>query len=148
MEVIIHCSDSTWGNSTIIDQWHRQNGWSGIGYHAVILNGQITSKCFNKYFDGIIESGRPFDDNSRIEGWETGAHTKGKNDRIGVCLIGKSGKFTKKQYESLRTFLDWMKDIYKEIVISQHSQHDPKKPYCAGLSNEYLKELTYQYCQL
>ena len=143
MEVIIHCSDSSWGNSIVIDSWHRQNGWKGIGYHAVILNGQITSKCFNKHFDGLVESGRPFDDNSRIEGWETGAHTKGNNNRIGVCLIGKSGKFTPKQLQSLFEFLKWMKEQFVEIVISQHSNHDPKKPYCAGLSKKYVKELNY-----
>lgn len=148
MEVIVHCSASRWGNSIVINKWHLQNGWSGIGYHAVILNGQITSKCFNKHFDGVIESGRPFDDNSRIEGWETGAHVKGKNNRIGVCLIGESGKFTSKQLASLTNFCKWMKEQFVLIIISQHSDHDRKKPYCAGLSKRYIKELNYSICTL
>jgi len=146
MEVIIHCSDSSWGNSIVINEWHLQNGWSGIGYHAVILNGKITAKCYNKHFNGAIESGRPFDDNDRIEGWETGAHVKSMNDRIGVCLIGKSGKFTAEQIASLTRFLGWMKEQFHDIIISQHSDHDPKKPYCAGLSKEYIKQLNYLMC--
>jgi len=141
MEIIVHCSDSYFGNAILIDSWHRERGWRGIGYHAVILNGHITASCFNKYFDGVIETGRPFDDNTRIEGWETGAHTLGKNDRIGVCLIGESGKFTQAQTLSLISFLKEMRDLFGEITISQHSDHDPRKPYCAGLSKEFIKAL-------
>lgn len=48
---------------------HRQNGWSGIGYHLYIRK------------NGLIETGRPLED--------MGAHTYGyNNDTIGVCLSG------------------------------------------------------------
>ena len=71
-KIIIHCSatppDMDIGRSEI-DRWHKQRGWSGIGYHFVIRR------------DGGIETGRPV---SRM-----GAHTKGHNrDSIGVCWIG------------------------------------------------------------
>jgi len=37
-KVIIHCSDSSFGNAVLIDKWHRQRGFDNIGYHFVILN--------------------------------------------------------------------------------------------------------------
>lgn len=141
MEIIAHCSDSEFGNGILIDKWHRQRGWSGIGYHLVILNGRITSKIYNKYLDGIIETGRPFDDNRRIEQWETGAHTRGYNNRIGICLIGKSGKFSPAQIDSLLYACLLIKNQFKKATISQHSDYDPAKPYCAGLSQSFIDNL-------
>lgn len=141
MEIIVHCSDSEFGNAILIDKWHRQNGWSGNGYHLVIINGRITSKVYNKHLDGFIETARPFDDNRRIDGWETGAHTRGKNNRIGICLIGKSGKFTPKQIDSLLYACLLMKEQFGKVHITQHSDHDPRKPYCAGLSQSFIDNL-------
>ena len=44
--IIIHCSDSRWGNAWHIDTWHRDRGfqWPGgaIGYHWVVCNGRIS----------------------------------------------------------------------------------------------------------
>jgi hypothetical protein len=141
MNVVVHCSDSSFGNAILIDGWHKLRGWIGIGYHLVILNGAITSKVFNKYMDGFIESGRPFDDNNRVDPFEVGAHTKGKNDWIGICLIGKSGQFTEKQRISLVKACYMIKDIFGSVTVSQHSDHDPAKPYCAGLSKSYIEEI-------
>jgi hypothetical protein len=143
MEIIVHCSASKWGNAIKINKWHLENGWSGIGYHAVILNGWIKSKVYNKNFNGLIESGRPFDDNNYIDPFEKGAHTRGKNDKIGVCLIGNSGKFSSEQLKGLETFIGWMREQFydQDNKVSQHSDHDSKKPYCAGLSQEYIKKL-------
>ena len=145
MNVIIHCSASKFGNAILIDSWHRQRGWNGIGYHAVILNGWITSKLHNKHFDGLIESGRPFDDSNLIDPFELGAHTAGHNDTIGVCLIGNSGEFTHNQLQGLNKFLEWMRSIFGPLTISQHSDWDKKKPLCAGLSKEFLEHLNNAY---
>jgi N-acetylmuramoyl-L-alanine amidase len=147
MNLIVHCSASRFGNAALIDSWHRANGWAGIGYHGVILNGQLSSKLFNKHFDGVIESGRPFDDDNRIDPWETGAHTIGKNDKIGVCLIGMSGKFTQKQLLSLEEFARWMIEIFGTVTVSQHSDHDRRKPDCAGLTPDYLAKLNFRLQQ-
>ena len=38
-KVIIHCSDSDFGTASVIDGWHKERGWDGIGYHYVITNG-------------------------------------------------------------------------------------------------------------
>ena len=145
MKAIIHCSASKFGNAVLIDSWHKQRGWSGIGYHAVILNGQITSKLFNKHFDGLIESGRPFDDNNLIDPFEAGAHTLGHNSTIGFCLIGESGKFTHNQIHGLHKSLGWIKQIFGTLEISHHSDWDPKKPLCAGLSKEFIEHLNNTY---
>ncbi len=69
--IIIHHSDSISGNASVIHGWHLNRGWSGIGYHFVILP------------EGTIQGGRPE--------WSIGAHSgpAGNGDSIGVCLIGK-----------------------------------------------------------
>lgn len=54
-----------------IDEWHKERGWRGIGYHYVIR------------LNGTIEKGRDEKD--------TGAHTRGLNQRsIGICLSGNA----------------------------------------------------------
>lgn len=81
--IIIHCSDSPQGrgdDASTIDRWHKARGWSGIGYHYVILE------------DGTIQTGRPLG--------KSGAHAKGYNDYVGVCLIGEES-FTNRQFDSL-----------------------------------------------
>ena len=126
---IIHTSDSTWGNAAEITCWHTQgNGWKTIGYHYVILNGWIANGVFDEYFDGHLETGR-----SPESG---GAHTRGQNDAIGICLIGMSGLHTNRQYEELKRFLDMERDKYGEIEVTQHSQWDDKKEHCAGINIE------------
>lgn len=100
---IVHCSDSHFGDAKLIDKWHKEKGWSGIGYHAVILNGKRKSKSqYKPEDDGLIEMGRPIE--------KVGSHCKGWNSKsIGVCLIGKD-HFTPSQYRSLRYFVQLMKE--------------------------------------
>ncbi|MBP7784910.1 MAG: N-acetylmuramoyl-L-alanine amidase [Firmicutes bacterium] len=59
-----------------IDQWHESRGWGDealfgeyhIGYHYVVLA------------DGTVQAGRPE--------WMIGAHCKGYNNHLGICLLG------------------------------------------------------------
>lgn len=71
-ELIWHCSATPEGKDfTVedIDRWHRQRGWSGIGYHFVV------------YRDGSIHRGRDIE--------KTGAHVRGHNRKtIGAVYIG------------------------------------------------------------
>lgn len=135
MDVILHCSDSEFGNACQIDRWHREKGFSMIGYHFVILNGQITPTKYNKFFNGNIETGRPLDDDNVFEFDETAAATLGKNNCVQICLIGKSGNFTVGQIKSTADLLRLLKQIFGSIKVTQHSDHDPKnRPYCAGIS--------------
>ncbi len=71
-ELIWHCSATREGqNFTVEDirSWHKQRGWSDIGYHYVV------------YRDGRIMAGRPVG--------QIGAHVEGHNTgTIGCCYIG------------------------------------------------------------
>ena len=58
-KIIIHCSATKEGNNvtaSTIDQWHKDRGWRGIGYHYVVM------------LNGAIEYGRSI--------YDTGAHVK------------------------------------------------------------------------
>jgi len=98
-KVILHCSatrDS--GNhvdAATIDAWHKDKGWTGIGYHFVIKR------------DGEIEQGRAED--------AIGAHTLGQNkNSLGVCLVGTCD-FTFPQIESLIVLYKRIKLTYCQI---------------------------------
>lgn len=132
--IIIHCSASRGGDAKDIDAWHKARGWSGIGYHAVILNGRRhVGSLYNPLLDGKIEPGRP--DNKQ------GAHcsARGMNTHsLGVCLIGIPGTDeypTQKQIKALVHYLSQKCHNYDIPVnkIFQHSDFDRKKPLCASL---------------
>lgn len=146
INIILHCSDSSFGNSALIAKWHilsppNGRGWSNIGYHYVILNGRISAYRRNGYFDGHIETGRPLDDNGDISSDEFGAHAKGWNNAVGVCMIGLSGNFTSPQLRSLKHLINRLRDQFGEINVLQHSDVEPNKPHCAGLTSFQLMEL-------
>lgn len=139
VKVILHCSDSSFGNAALIDSWHRTKGWSGIGYHYVIINGWISSKKFHADFNGTVETGRPLDDDADLEPDEIGAHTLGHNRAVGICLIGKSGQFTWQQTDALLDLLLVLKRQFGSIEIYQHSDFEINKPYCAGFTTEQMR---------
>ena len=93
--IIIHCSDSNFGDAAEIRRWHMEppRNWADCGYHFVILNGVRKSKQpFNEIDNGKIETGRPID--------QAGAHCAGMNhNSIGICLIGKE-EFEPAQFEA------------------------------------------------
>lgn len=135
-KIIIHCSDSDYGNAALITKWHIQNNkWNTIGYHYVILNGKIVSR--NKYrkgLDGELETGR---DESVV-----GAHCKGYNSKsIGICLIGKSGDFTNKQYTSLGGLISTLQRKYPDAKVMFHSDLNKKKPNCPGITAKGMIEV-------
>lgn len=85
--VFVHCSASdrpehdSWA---VIDRWHRENGWAGIGYHFFIRK------------DGTLELGRDLE--------KTPAAQEGNNLRtIAICLHGLNvDLFTEAQMATLR----------------------------------------------
>lgn len=145
--MIVHCSDSSFGNAVMIDTWHAQKGFKNsygvhIGYHLVILNGQLTANKYNHFFDGMIETGRAFDDDDKFEFDEMAVATLGRNNVIQSCLIGKSGSFTTKQWDGLIRAGGIVKSIFKQVIIKQHSDYDPvNRPYCAGIPQRMINEL-------
>ena len=142
VNVIVHCSDSSFGNAALITKWHIvERKFETIGYHFVILNGRISAYKTNGYFDGHIETGRPLDDDADMELDETGAHAFGYNNAVGICLIGLSGVFTAAQLRTLTHLINLLRTQFKEINVIQHSDVDKKKPHCAGLTKLQLYNL-------
>lgn len=121
--VIIHCSytphDMDIGVAEI-RRWHVEGRkWSDIGYHYVIRRS------------GMVQPGRPLSRN--------GAHAKGYNDRIGVCLVGGKGKdgrlaanFTRAQWAALDRLLNQLQREhgFRPEDILGHNQVSRKR--CPG----------------
>lgn len=78
--IVIHHSGSEDGGAERFDEWHKERGWEGLGYHFVIGNGTDTG-------DGEVEVG------FRWQEQEHGAHCKTDDGYynqhgIGICLVG------------------------------------------------------------
>ncbi|MBI5789275.1 MAG: N-acetylmuramoyl-L-alanine amidase [Candidatus Schekmanbacteria bacterium] len=116
--LVIHCSDSAFGNAALIDQWHRQRGFSKIGYHFVILNGYPDSRQYQNrkpwnFLDGTVECGRNLDTDPYLSEEEVGAHVYGFNqESIGICLIGGKSGFTSRQFHTLRELVNELLDNF------------------------------------
>lgn len=128
--IIIHCSATppNWmdgegveAKRDEIDRWHKERGWRGFGYHALIDR------------DGSIAQGRPFS--------EQGAHARGLNAHsIGVCLVGGAGSnenddfedhYTARQDRALRMWLREQQARFPGIKkVTGHNQHAAKA--CPG----------------
>jgi hypothetical protein len=79
--IVVHCSDSRFGDVRKIREWHIERGWSDIGYHKVVLNGQRAPGQFDMTEVGLVEPGRP---ERRV-----GSHVRGHNSNsLGICYIG------------------------------------------------------------
>ena len=141
--IILHCSDSLWGDRRVIDEWHKQRQtasgefWEGIGYHYVIGNGYPTAERHKEgkpvlELDGHLEVGRHL--------YEVGAHCRGHNhDSIGVCLIGVN-QFTGLQIERLETLVIELSQQYENLEIFGHYEFDKAKT-CPNLDMNYMREL-------
>lgn len=118
--IVVHCS-ATRSSADIgareINQWHKDRGWSGIGYHYVIRRA------------GVIESGRA---EAKI-----GAHAYGHNRHsIGICLIGGLNDegdevegferaFTRAQRSSLITLVTNLRQTYPGADVQGHRDLSP-----------------------
>jgi len=102
-EIYMHCSASPWGDAMVFDNWHKQRGWTGIGYHFVILNGRPKADVrYWAFLDGQIQPGRHLNDDAIFSDAEMGAHVAGRNSKsIGFCLVGNR-EFTEKQLVSAK----------------------------------------------
>ena len=96
-KAVIHHSASGDVSAAEIDRWHKEKGWDGIGYHWLIRE------------NGDIEKGRLMT--------KQGAHAKGRNHYVGICLTGYD-KFTAQQVAALIRLLQTFKIKHIE---SHHS---------------------------
>ena len=125
--IVIHCSDSTWGSGAEIRRWHLAKGWRDGGYHFVINNGHVKPDLFLETLDGNIEVLRELDGDSFIEDNEIGAHALGYNQSsIGICLIGKDA-FSARQFSSLTQIVNEMRKRW-EIAIPRIIGHCESRP--------------------
>lgn len=113
--IIVHCSDSLWGDKAEINKWHVERGWPEIGYNWVIYNQYptyLSLKASKPVLanDGLLVGGRDMDKDGDFDE-EVGAHCVGYNDNgLGICLVGDLDKrgalsFTDAQMETLYAFL-------------------------------------------
>ena len=125
-EIIIHCSATREGQAFTakdIDRWHRQQGYTMIGYHYVIL------------LNGTVEKGRPIK--------QIGAHCKGHNAHsIGICYIGgldQSGNpcdtRTEQQRHAMKKLIETLLVRYKNATVHGHREFANKDCPCFNIDN-------------
>jgi hypothetical protein len=110
--IIHHTASPSWTTVEHIDQWHKENGWDGIGYHFVIL------------WDGNIKEGRSLN--------KQGSHALGRNQYVGIALVGYD-EFTKEQIISLNILLE-------RLGVEEIERHHEKCPGKGLNLNNFLKE--------
>ena len=143
--LVLHCSDSTWGDAKTIDEWHRKRGFREIGYHGVILNGCRTPGRYDGDDDGLIEAGRSLDHDTWLEENEVGAHALGFNsDTIAYCLIGgadgSKAAFTKSQYYSTILVAAYWKSIIPGIEIVGHNELPGVAKACPVINMDLFRD--------
>ena len=128
-EIIVHCTATPEGRPVSvaeIDAWHKQRGWSGIGYHRVIG------------LDGERLDGRPIAN--------IGAHCQGHNTgTIGVVYVGgvaRDGRTPKDtrtpaQKRALLAELVELRDRYGIVKVSGHNEYAAKACPSFDASKEY-----------
>lgn len=109
--IIIHCSytkpDMDWDADDIRRIHVVENGWDDIGYHYVITRA------------GKVQKGRSDD--------TPGAHARGYNDNIGICLVGGMSpaghadcNFTASQWLALEALVRRLKSEHPKAKIIGH----------------------------
>lgn len=127
-ELIVHCTATREGNDyTVADirRWHKQRGFSDVGYHFIV------------HLDGRVEQGRNID--------IAGAHCVGHNSHsIGVCYVGgldadgnPKDTRTKEQRIALKTLLVMLSIIYPGAKIYGHCDFAAKACPCFDARKEY-----------
>lgn len=119
--IVVHCS-ATRPKQDIdakeIDRWHRQFGWSRIGYSHVIKR------------DGTVEVGRGAD--------EVGAHVKGYNaESLGICMVGginddgdPENNYTDEQWQALKNTVTLLLEQYPNATVQGHRDFPNVKKAC------------------
>lgn len=128
-EIIVHCSATAEGKDFTTDditRWHKQRGFTTIGYHYVI------------YRDGSVHDGRDVN--------VAGAHCTGHNTHsIGVCYIGgckadglsPKDTRTQEQKDALLKLLKDLKRLYPNAKIRGHRDFANKACPSFDATKEY-----------
>lgn len=127
-KIIVHCTATPEGRVTTVDEirkWHKQRGFSDIGYHYVI------------YLDGSVHNGRDVN--------LVGAHCSGYNaNSIGVCYVGGCDKTmqpkdtrTAAQKDALLKLLKQLRVLYPAAKIHGHRDYANKACPSFDATTEY-----------
>lgn len=128
-EIILHCSATPEGQAYSIKditRWHKERGFTTIGYHYVI------------HLDGSVHKGR----NEAIGGAHCVEHNA---NSIGVCYIGglaKDGKTPKdtrtpEQKSALARLVMELVCKYPEASVHGHNEFSEKACPCFNVKNEF-----------
>ena len=127
-KIILHCTATPEGrevDAETINRWHKNRGWSGIGYHYVVK------------LDGTIEEGRSVH--------MVGAHTKGHNTgSLGIVYVGgcdakmkAKDTRTPEQETALVNLLTVLKEKYPNATIHGHNEFAAKACPSFNVQEEY-----------
>ena len=120
--IIIHHAAAADADAKTIHKWHVNRGWSGIGYHFVVLK------------NGSIERGRPVQ--------TIGAHCTGENsDSIGICFEGdfEKEKMPDKQIKAGQELLSYLYKKYGLDKSHVRKHKDLMATSCPGKNFPYNK---------
>ena len=102
--IILHHAESSSCTVEDIDNWHKKNGWTCIGYHFFVKK------------DGTIYRGRQ--ENS------VGAHARGANSNsIGICFEGRyeTEQMPDAQVKAGKELVAYLKNKYNISKVQKHS---------------------------
>lgn len=127
-EIIVHCTATPEGRPVTINEitnWHKQRGFSTIGYHYVVM------------LDGSVQKGRDVN--------VSGAHCTNHNSiSIGVCYVGGCDKNmnakdtrTDAQKRALLDLLKRLRIMYPSAKIYGHRDFANKACPSFDARNEY-----------
>ena len=138
-QIVIHHSESEWGNVDAIDDWHKARGFEMCGYHSVICNCYPTAHMYTRGLPDINNDGK---EEEGRKPYLLGAGARGHNtNSIHICLIGNKN-FTSAQLVTLRTIVEYYRGFIPSITkVVRHCDLDEKKPNCPGLSDKFIREL-------
>ena len=105
--IALHHAEAVTCTAKQIHEWHKSNGWSGIGYHFFVRK------------NGEIYRGRPL--------WAVGAHVQGMNHcSIGICAEGdyhnRDRVMPETQKQAIKELITYLKGIYPEAKIVGHRE--------------------------
>lgn len=125
--IALHHAAAVTCSAQQIDEWHKNNGWSGIGYHYFVRK------------DGSIYRGRPE--------WALGAHVSGMNNcSLGICAEGdydKEQAMPAAQKSAIIALIKDVKSRYPQAKIVGH--RDIGSSDCPGrfYPLDYFKNYNY-----
>ena len=113
--IVVHNAASTHCTADDIHEWHLDNGWSGIAYHAFIDK------------QGHIYRGRPI--------WATGAHALGAGSWLGICFEGNYDRektMPKAQLAAGRWLIKRWKKNQPLKTVKRHKDMAGNQTSCPG----------------